>query len=161
MIDLNIKAMANLTLLFLPGMKQQGQGHIVNVSSVAGGLPSQGVAVYAATKSFVDAFTTSLHRELRGTGVYASSIRPGPVNTPFLDPITAELKRLGIPFDRLAIRPERVARGIVRLTERPKRVVYVPRALKVVPWIELSLGWFMDMLGPLLLQRREPPTIKS
>ena len=81
MIDLNIKAMANLTLQFLPGMKQRGQGHIVNVSSVAGGLPSQGVAVYAATKSFVDAFTTSLHRELRGTGVYASSIRPGPVNT--------------------------------------------------------------------------------
>jgi short-subunit dehydrogenase len=132
MIDLNIKAMANLTLLFLPGMKQRGQGHIVNVSSIAGGIPSQGVALYSATKSFVDAFTTSLHRELRGTGVHVSSVRPGPVRTPFLDPIAAELKLFGIPLKRLAIRPETVAGRIARLIKRPKRVIYLPRIL----------GWF-------------------
>ncbi len=152
--------MVNLTLLFLPGMKQRGQGHIINISSVAGGLPSQGVAVYAATKSFGDTFTTTLHRELKGTGAHVSSVRPGPVHTPFLDPIATELKRFGIPLKRLAIRPETVAGGIARLIKRPKRVIYMPRILRIVPWIELSLGWLMDMLGPLLLQRREQTTIR-
>ena len=159
MIDINIKAMANLTLLFLPGMKRRGQGHIINISSIAGGLPSQGVGLYSATKSFGDAFTTSLHRELKGTGVHLSSVRPGPVHTPFLDPIAVELKRFGIPLKRLAIRPETVAGGIARLIERPKRVIYLPRIFRMVPWIELSFGWLMDLLGPLLLKPREEITI--
>ncbi len=141
-------------------MKERGQGHIFNISSIAGGLPSQGIGLYSATKSFSDAFTTSLHRELKGTGVHISSVRPGPVRTSFLDPVAAELKRFGIPFKRLAIRPEMVAVGITRLIKRPKRVIYLPRILRMVPWLELSLGWLMDMLGPLLLKRREGTTIR-
>ncbi len=160
MIDINIKAMANLTLLFLPGMKERGQGHIINISSIAGGLPSQGIGLYSATKSFSDAFITSLHRELKGMGVHISSVRPGPVRTSFLDPLAAELKRFGIPFKILAIRPEMVAARITRLIKRPKRVIYLPRILWMVPWLELSLGWLMDMLGPLLLKRREGTTIR-
>ena len=58
MIQVNNAALVQLIMLFLPVMRRADQGHIVNVSSVAGSIPSQGVALYSATKSFVDALTT-------------------------------------------------------------------------------------------------------
>ena len=42
-------------------------------------MPNQGIALYSGSKAYVDAFTSGLYRELRGSGVKAGVIRPGPV----------------------------------------------------------------------------------
>jgi short-subunit dehydrogenase len=154
MIRLNVVAVAHLASLFLPSMKARGRGHIILVGSVAGGIPSQGVALYSGSKAFLDAFATSLHRELRGTGLHASVIRPGPVATEFFEAASAKPAGSRVPAEGLAIRPERVAEAIWRVLVRPRRAVYVPATLAVVPWIEALLGWLMDRLGPLHLRAR-------
>jgi len=153
MIQLNNAALTQLIVLFLPVMRRAARGHIINVSSVAGSMPSQGVALYSATKSFVDALSTALHRELRGSGVHVSTVRPGPVFSEFYR--NAEKLPLGspVPAERLAVRPEVVVQAIMRLLRRPRRAVWVPGGLRVMPWVEFSFGWILDLLGPLLLRR--------
>ena len=79
MVEVNVAAVVHLTSLALSEMVQRGSGHIVNISSVAGSIPSQGVVLYCATKAFLDSFSDGLYRELQGSGVTVSSIRPGPV----------------------------------------------------------------------------------
>lgn len=154
MLQVNTAALTQLIVLFLPVMRRAGRGHVINVSSVAGSLPSQGVALYSATKSFVDALTTALYRELRGSGVHVSVVKPGPVLTEFYR--TAERLPLGspVPGEKLAIKPEVVAEAIMDLLRRPRRAVWVPGALSILPWVEAGFGWILDRLGPLLLRRR-------
>ena len=83
MIDLNIRALTDLTLRFLPGMLARRRGGIINVASVAAFMPGPGMAVYFASKAYVLSFTDALAEELRGTGVHATSLCPGPVETGF------------------------------------------------------------------------------
>jgi dihydroflavonol-4-reductase len=153
MIQVNASASAQLILLFLPGMKARGRGHVINVSSVAGSIPSQGVAVYAATKSFIDSLSKALSRELRGTGVHVSDIRPGPVASEFYHTAASLSAARPVPAERFAVPPEAVARVITRVIQRPRRVAYVPWGLRVTPWIEAGFGWLFNLLGPLLLRK--------
>ena len=152
MMQVNSLAVAHLSSLILPQMRERNSGHIINVGSIAGGIPSQGVALYSATKSFLDAFTTALHRELRGSKVFASIVRPGPVSTGFFKSAKRRLGGRPVPSERLGISAQRVADRIWRLLRKPRRVVYVPWYLGIVPWIEASFGWLMDLLGPRLLR---------
>lgn len=161
MLEVNVVALVRFTLLFLPEMRARRAGHIINIGSIAGSIPSQGIALYSATKSFVDAFTTGLHRELRGTGVRVSVIRAGAVATEFFDRVASQFDRLQLPLKRWGIEPEAVAERVWRLLRKPARVVYVPDVLRVVPWIELTFGWLMDRLGPLLLRRQSRPLAAS
>jgi short-subunit dehydrogenase len=152
MIEVNMAALTHLTLLFLSKMKERGRGHIINIGSIAGSIPSQGVALYSATKAFIDALTTSLYRELMGTNVKVSVVRAGATATAFFDHAAKGPQGLRIPVDRLAITPEKVANRVWRLIKKPTRVAYVPAILSIVPWIELSFGWLMDRIGPMLLR---------
>lgn len=154
MLQVNVEATAHFTSLFLPGMQERNRGHVVNIGSISGSIPSQGIAMYAASKSFMDAFTTSLHRETRGTQVRVSVVRAGPVKSEFCE---AALKRKNgghVPTERVGVTPEHVAWRIWRLLLHPRRVIYVPRWLQIVPWVELSFGWVEDLIGPLLLRRK-------
>jgi hypothetical protein len=83
MIDLNIRALADLTLRFLPGMLGRRAGGIINVASTAAFLPGPGMAVYFASKAFVVSFTDALAEEIKGSGVTVMSLCPGPVATNF------------------------------------------------------------------------------
>jgi len=154
MLQVNIGATAHLTPLFLPGMHARNMGHIINVGSISGSIPSQGIAMYSATKSFLDSFTTALVRELRGTRVHASVVRAGPVKTEFGEAALNKENGGHVPTEKVGVTPELVAREIWKLLLRPRRVVYVPRWLWIVPWVELSFGWLEDLIGPLLLRRR-------
>jgi len=160
LIQLNIEAMVQLTLMFLPQMQKRGSGHIINISSIAGGLPNQGIALYGASKSFVDAFTTSLYRELKGTPVHASTVRPGAVTTEFFN--TAQLVSMGgrrTPGEGGAVTPDKVACRIHQLLDHPRRVVYVPRIMALSPLLEILFGWVIDLIGPVLLKRQKPSVV--
>ncbi len=63
-LQVNLEVTVELCLLALPAMQAKGKGHIINVGSGCRGNSQPGVAVYAATKAFLDAFTTSVYREL-------------------------------------------------------------------------------------------------
>ncbi|MGH3824198.1 MAG: SDR family NAD(P)-dependent oxidoreductase [Pseudonocardiaceae bacterium] len=83
MIELNVKALTHLTGLVLPAMIARRSGRILNVGSSAGFLPGPFMATYYASKAYVLSFTEALADELRGTGVTATVLCPGPTATEF------------------------------------------------------------------------------
>ncbi len=83
-IDLNIRALTDLSLHFLPGMVARGRGGVLNLGSIAGFMPGPNMALYYASKSYVRSFSEALHQELRRTGVTVTCVAPGPVSTEFL-----------------------------------------------------------------------------
>jgi short-subunit dehydrogenase len=76
-IDVNVRAPMQLTLALLPRMLEQGSGHLVFVSSLAGKVASGGGSVYSATKFAVRGFGYALSEELRDTGVGVTTVFPG------------------------------------------------------------------------------------
>jgi short-subunit dehydrogenase len=82
MIDLNIRALTELSLAFVDSLERH-RGGILNVASVAAFLPGPHMAVYYATKAHVLSFTEALHWELRPRGIRVSALCPGPVPTEF------------------------------------------------------------------------------
>jgi short-subunit dehydrogenase len=83
MVEVDVAAVVDLTTRFLPGMVERGRGALLNVASTAAFQPLPGQAGYAAGKAFVLSYTQSLAGELRGTGVSAAALCPGPVDTGF------------------------------------------------------------------------------
>lgn len=153
MLQVNVAAVMHLTRLFLPNMRQRERGHIVNVGSISGNLPNQGIAIYAASKAFLNAFTSSLYRELVGTCLSVSVVRAGPVSSEFYQ--TAKTRPGGrpVPAERFAVSSESVAHSIWGLLQRPRKVIYVPSILSVSSWLEPLFGWLIDRIGPVLLRR--------
>ncbi|MEL7163102.1 MAG: SDR family NAD(P)-dependent oxidoreductase, partial [Bacteroidota bacterium] len=76
MIDLNVKALTELTHLFLPGMVARGRGKILQTSSTAAYMPGPLQAVYFATKAFVNSFSWAIASEVEGTGVTVTTLNP-------------------------------------------------------------------------------------
>ncbi|MGF1566305.1 MAG: SDR family NAD(P)-dependent oxidoreductase [Flavobacteriales bacterium] len=83
MLDLNVRALTELTHHFLPKMIERRHGRILNVASVAAFVPGPLMSVYYATKHYVLAFTEGLARELKGTGVTVTALCPGPTSSGF------------------------------------------------------------------------------
>jgi len=83
MIDLNVRALTDLSLRFLPAMLARKSGGILNVASTGAFMPGPNMAVYYATKNYVLAFSDALHEELKGSGVTVTTVCPGPVETGF------------------------------------------------------------------------------
>jgi short-subunit dehydrogenase len=83
MVDVNVRALVELTHLFLPSMLARKQGCVLNVASVAGFVPGPLMATYYASKAFVLSFTEAIAAELAGTGVTVTASCPGPVATEF------------------------------------------------------------------------------
>ena len=153
MIAINVEAAVHLSSLFLESMLLRGSGRIINIGSVAGGFPNQGVAVYSASKAFLDAFTTSLHRELRGSGVVASVMRLGPVRTEFFENARRMENGGEVPAEQLAVSVEKVNRALWKLLKKPRRAVYVPRWLWFSQLADPFFSPLVDRMGPLLLRR--------
>ena len=85
MVQLNIKAVVELTGLFLPLMQARRDGAIVNLSSIAGFQPIPYMSVYAASKAFVLSFSEALWAENKDLGVKVMAVCPGPTESKFYD----------------------------------------------------------------------------
>jgi uncharacterized protein len=82
MVDVNCRALVEMTQVCLPHM---GRGsRIVQIASAAAFQPLQGLAVYAASKSFVLSYTRGLRRELAGRGIHVTAVCPIWVKTEFV-----------------------------------------------------------------------------
>jgi uncharacterized protein len=83
MLRVNIEALTHLTHLLVPGMRRNGGGAVINLSSLASLLPIPDFAVYAATKAYVSSFSEALRIELKEHGIRVLAVCPGPVHTEF------------------------------------------------------------------------------
>lgn len=88
MIDVNVKGVLYGIAAALPHMKEQGSGHIINLSSVAGHKLFAGSAVYSATKFAVRALSDGLRQEMASHNIRTTIISPGAVKTELLDHIS-------------------------------------------------------------------------
>ena len=85
MVDLNVRAVVDLSHHLLPTMLARGSGGILNVASTAAFQPGPNASVYYASKAFVLSFSEALHAECAPQGVTVSALCPGPVATEFFD----------------------------------------------------------------------------
>ncbi len=80
-LDLNLRGLFLVTQAAIPALRES-RGWIVNLASIAGTVPTPGLATYGATKAAVIALTRSLNEELDTAGVRAIALCPGFVDTP-------------------------------------------------------------------------------
>ena len=85
MVRTNVEAVVGLCGEYVPRMVARGDGAVLNVASTAGFQPLPRQATYSASKAFALAFTEVLSSDLKGTGVTATALCPGPVRTEFTD----------------------------------------------------------------------------
>src|SRR5579859_5096062 len=83
MMQVNVVSLVYLTKLYLAGMRSRGSGGILNVASTAAFQPGPLMSIYYASKAFVLSFTEAIADELRGTGITATALCPGPTATNF------------------------------------------------------------------------------
>jgi NAD(P)-dependent dehydrogenase (short-subunit alcohol dehydrogenase family) len=83
--ETNVFGLARMCQLVLPGMRRQGYGRIVNLSSMGGKLTFPGAGYYHASKHAVEAISDALRFEVEGFGVKVSVIEPGLIRTGFAD----------------------------------------------------------------------------
>ena len=108
MFETNVNGIFYATRLVLPGMKQKGEGHIINIASIAGTTGVPQMAGYAGSKHAVKGISHSLYQEVRQEGVKVTCVYPGSVATHFFDGIE------GAEASEHMMRPEDVAETILQ-----------------------------------------------
>ncbi len=123
-VEVNCKGVLNCVGAVLPGMLERGGGHIVTISSDAGRVVFPGLAVYSASKFFVEALSRGLRLETARTGVKVTTVQPGNVATDLLDLSGDEeaLERFGGPTGARVLDPEDVAASVVYALSQPEHV---------------------------------------
>ncbi len=81
--EVNVFGMQELTNAFIPVMRRQGWGRIVNISSIVGILALPFMGVYSASKFAMEALSDALRVELKDSGIAVSLVEPGPIESAF------------------------------------------------------------------------------
>lgn len=125
MMDVNYMGTVRCAKAVLPHMLERRSGQIVNVASMAGKIGTAKSTAYTATKHAVLGFSNALRQELRGTGITVSTVNPGPIDTPFFD-IADPSGGYVSNVKWLMMKPEHVARKMVRLMDTRKEELNLP-----------------------------------
>lgn len=124
MIDTNVKGLLYVSKEIMPILKQQGFGHIINISSTAGKDVYQNGNVYCASKHAVDALTKSMRIDLLSYGIKVTSINPGACETEFsLVRFKGDQAKAKAIYDGFTpLTPQDVADAIFYTANLPKHV---------------------------------------
>ena len=132
-VRLNLLAPAELCRQVLPGMLARRQGHLVNISSLAGVATFPGLAAYGATKAGLTHLTSGLRADLRGGPVGTLAVELGPVSSEMMVRISAH-RPAAAAFDRMLrarlltmLAPDDVARRVVGALEDGRHHLRMPR----------------------------------
>jgi NAD(P)-dependent dehydrogenase (short-subunit alcohol dehydrogenase family) len=125
MVDINVHGVLTGSKLAAQRFRARGEGHLVNVASLAGVNPAAALATYCGTKHFVLGFTESLHRELAGYGVGVTAVLPGVVRTE----LSAGAKVPGWAEGISTVDPEDIAATIVSVVGTTRMRAVSPKVL--------------------------------
>jgi short-subunit dehydrogenase len=138
-VDVNLVAVMDLTWLVLPGMLERRRGHVVNVASLAGKIPSLFLATYAATKHGVVGFTHSLRAEYAADPVSFSAICPVFVADVGMYARAEDDMDTEPPPGLRPVSPQRVADAVLEAVREDRAEVIVNRGpirpLAVLYWL--------------------------
>lgn len=138
--DVNVFGTLNVIRHVLPIMREQGAGHIINISSIAGIAPTTGWAVYGATKHAVIGLTEVLANDVKALGIKVTLIAPGAFRTNFNNPdslvlsekridayagIHASIERFAKMSGSQAGDPEKAAKLMIEIAEMPEPPLYL------------------------------------
>ncbi|MFC0558179.1 SDR family NAD(P)-dependent oxidoreductase [Halalkalibacter alkalisediminis] len=144
MFAVNVIGLIALTKQILPYLLEQNSGHIINIASQAGKLSTPKSSVYAATKHAVLGFTNGLRLELHDQKIHISAVNPGPIKTAFFERADQEgtyVKNV----EKWMLDAQEVAKATIRLIEKPKRELNLPR------W--MNVGTTLYQLMPGIIER--------
>jgi NADP-dependent 3-hydroxy acid dehydrogenase YdfG len=120
-LDVNLVAPFTLVRALVPAMRDAGRGHVVTIGSIADRATFAENGAYAASKFGARAMHQVLRDELRGSGVRATLVSPGPVDTPLWDPIEPDARPGFTPRARM-LSPEAVADAVLFAVTRAASV---------------------------------------
>ncbi len=156
MMELNFTAPVAMIQAVLPDMLARRTGQIVNISSVVGFQPIPRMTIYSATKAALNAMSTGLRMELRGTGVDVILVAPGSTNTPFFD-VAESVDVKAVRLGQLQYTPQRVARAVVRASKRQRPETVLTAAGKSAVTIRRFSRRLADFLMYHFSERAMPP----
>ena len=141
--------METVTELCIPAgakMKEKGEGHILNVSSMTARIPAPGIAIYSATKAYLKSFGKGFSYEMHPFGVTVTTVCPAAVDTglyPLGDRLRRVLRRVG-----LIRTPEWLVRKSLKAMFRGRRT-YSPGLMNAIlpPLIAILPARLIDKLG--------------
>ena len=137
-IQLNQITTVSMTYQFLPLLKKNTEGYIMNVASTACYQPIPYMSVYAASQSFIQSFSLALREELKSANIHVSSLNPGPTSTDFFD--RAGLESMAVNSSEVKMSPEDVAEiAIERLLDDNS---------EIIPGTNNTLGAYFSKLFP-------------
>ncbi len=144
-IDINLIGVVHGVRSAYSIMAEQGFGHIVNTASIAGLFPWPTTFAYAATKHAVVGMTTVLSAELAGSGIHASVLCPGTIQTAMMKDVARRGRWAGVCSDEEKLEklfneaggmdPDVFAEKALRQIARKKPVIMIPLGYKIYWWI--------------------------
>jgi short-subunit dehydrogenase len=147
LVQVNLTALMQVTRAVLPHMLKHREGHIINMSSVAGLIASPLITSYAASKYGARAFTDALRREVSPLGIKVSGIYPGPAATEFGQHI-GKNKAYGSVRKSFNTRMTSayVARRVLDVAKRPRRSLVIPWWFRVVTGFDTLFPVVVDWI---------------
>jgi uncharacterized protein len=125
MFSVNVVGLIACTQIALRYMKERGEGHIIQVASLAGKIATPKSSAYAATKHAVLGFTNALRMELANTNIHVTAINPGPIKTNFFDRADTS-GQYAKSVEKYMLEPSAVAKRIIDIIGKRKREVNLP-----------------------------------
>jgi 3-hydroxy acid dehydrogenase / malonic semialdehyde reductase len=124
MIDTNVKGLLYVTRAIVQGMIERGEGHIINIGSIAAYQFYPKGNVYCATKAAVNALTHTMRLDLHGTPIRVSTIDPGLVETEFsIVRFHGDKERADKTYEGMTpLTPDDIADAVIYCATRPPHV---------------------------------------
>ena len=154
LFQVNLVGLIHLTRRVLPAMLERGSGKIVNHSSLVAYFRFPGIATYSASKAGVAAFTESLRRELRGTGVSTLEVVTGGVDTEMLQHAAGLLDSQADPSGWQWMSPDEWASRIADAIESDRRVLQPPGKSRLGKLLASAPAFVLDAVSARGFDRR-------
>ncbi len=146
LMQLNLLAPMRLCNLFVPGMVEHADGHIVNISSLAGWVGAQGLSAYCASKFGLRGFGESLAADLAGTGVHVTNVYPCFSRTPIIDSPQYGYEQRRVVPEYLISEPSLVVAQIVKGVRHNRLHVFPDRHARLIHYVTRFLPWLLPSL---------------
>jgi NAD(P)-dependent dehydrogenase (short-subunit alcohol dehydrogenase family) len=156
-VDVNLFGVVHGTMAAYGVMLRQGFGHIVNLSSMTGLMPTPLLTAYSTTKWAIVGFSTALRAEATGLGVKVSVVCPGLVRTDMGEHnvywnVRKEDYLPRLPW-RWMVKPDKAAKCILRGVERNQALIVFPFSVRVGWWLHRAFPWAFVPLMRIMLSR--------